>query len=104
MDNSLNIGRKFGLMITQLAKMYEKRFNERFPDNWREGATENRLVVEEKENFPLVIKIQEEINHDSDSNADSTCVEQIIQTKLQQLNVSEMVRYVVMSGFSRHHI
>ena len=78
-------------MITQLVKMYEKRFNERFPDNWRDKAAVNGLVVEEKENFPLVIKLKEELNHNS-VNSDSTGVEQLIQSKLQQLKVSEIVR------------
>ena len=75
--------------------MYERRFNERFPDQWRDEAEMNGLVVEEKENFPLVIKIKEEVNHNSETNGeDRDNVEQIIQSRLEQLNVSEIVRLV----------
>ena len=86
-------------MITQLAKMYEKRFNERFPNQWRDEAEMNGLVVEEKENFPLVIKIKEEVNHNSETNGDRYSVEEIIQSRLQQLNVSEIVRLVLLSSY-----
>merc|ERR1712098_264873 len=62
----MGIGRKFGLMITQVVKLYEKQFREKLRDDWLQliENDQSTFVIDKQRPALPLIKLTEETSVD----------------------------------------
>ena len=93
-------GRVFGLMVSSVGKMYQRKYDQSLPDTWIQEAEKKDFVFETPENSPhLMVKYCVKVMNNNQENPEK-CesqtneddLDKLVQRQVEKLSVEDIIR------------